>query len=104
MLAMGAGLGAGVGVGNAMGQMTGQMLNTNPMTPPPINQAKTYFVYMNGSQIGGQTLQQLAPYIQQGQANSETLVWCAGMSDWTKISDVPELEGLVPPMVPPPIK
>ena len=104
MLAMGAGLGAGVGVGNAMGQMTGQMLNTNPVTPPPINQSKTFFVYMNGSQIGGQTVQQIASYIQQGQVNADTLVWCAGMSDWAKISEVPELAGLVPPMVPPPIK
>ncbi len=104
MLAMGAGLGAGIGVGTAMGNMTGQVLNTSPVVPPPVNSANTYFIYLNGSQIGGQTVQQIASYIQQGTANGETLVWAPGMDKWVKISDVPELAGLVPPVVPPPIK
>ena len=103
MLAMGAGLGAGVGVGSAMGQMTGQMLNTSPVTPPPVNAVKTWFIYLNGTQIGGQTPQQIATYIQQGAANGETLVWAPGMANWVKISDVPELAQFVAPVVPPPI-
>lgn len=103
MLAMGAGLGAGVGVGTAMGQMTGQVLNTSPATPPPIDAGKTWFIYLNGSQIGGQTPQQIASYIQQGVANGDTLVWAAGMPKWAKIADIPELAQLVAPVVPPPI-
>ena len=103
MLAMGVGLGAGVGVGSVMGQMTGQVLNTAPTVPPPINAAKTYFIYLNGSQIGGQTPQQIASFIQQGMANGETLVWTVGMQNWIRIADVPELAQFVTPVVPPPI-
>lgn len=104
MLSMGVGLGAGVGVGAAMGQMVGQNMNTSPVTPPPITTDKTWFIYLNNSQIGGQTSQQIASYIQQGIANGDTLVWSARMANWSKIADVPELAHLVTPIGPPPIQ
>lgn len=104
MMGMGVGLGAGVGVGNVMGNIAGQTMNTNPVVPPPINTEKTYFIYINGSQIGGQNIQAISNLIQQGSANADTLVWSVGMANWAKIADVPELASLVPPTVPPPIK
>lgn len=103
MIGMGVGLGAGVGVGNLMGNIAGQAMNTNPATPPPLPGEKTYFIYLNGSQLGGQNMQSIANYIQQGAANADTLVWSVGMSNWARIADVPELSGLVPPVVPPPV-
>jgi hypothetical protein len=46
------------------------------------------------------TLQQ---YVQSGQLTRDTLVWKAGMSNWTKAGDVPELSNLFggsPPPLP----
>lgn len=102
LMAMGAGLGVGVGVGNAMGGMAGQMLNTNPVMPPPIPEV-TYHVYVDGKQIAEQTMQQVSTYIQQGIVTSETLVWTAGMTNWSKASEVPDIASLFNSQTPPPI-
>lgn len=100
---MGVGLGVGAGVGNAVANNIGGFMNTNPVTPPPVSTEPTYFVYLNGQQLPGQTIQQISSYIQQGQVNGETLVWAIGMPSWVKLSTVPQLASLVPPIVPPPI-
>lgn len=102
MLAMGAGLGAGMSVGNAMGDIAKQTMNTNP-TPPPIPQQTTYYAYVNGSQMPNLTVQQITSLVQNGLANGDTLVWTAGMANWSKLSTVPELIHLVGSSVPPPI-
>jgi hypothetical protein len=100
---MGVGLGAGVSIGNAVGNNLGGIINMNPNTPPPINPAPTYYVYLNGQQIGGQTIQQISHYAQQGIITADTLVWTPGMTTWAKISTVPQLASLFSPIVPPPI-
>lgn len=100
MMAMGAGLGAGVGVGSTIGSMAGQMINTNPVAPPPI---ATYFVYVNGQQVGNQTQQNIAAMLQQGIINAGTLIWKAGMANWLPLSQVPELANLIQ-QTPPPVK
>lgn len=100
---MGVGIGAGVGIGNAVGNNLSGMINTNPNTPPPIISAQTYYVYLNGQQVGGQTIQQISLYAQQGVVTADTLVWAPGMPAWIKISEVPQLASLVAPIVPPPI-
>lgn len=96
---MGVGLGVGAGIGNAVGNY----FNTNPVTPPPVNFEQTYFVYLNGQQLGGQSVQQIASYIQQGLVTGDTLVWAVGMPAWVKLSSIPQLASLVPPVVPPSI-
>lgn len=100
---MGVGLGAGVGIGNVVGNNLNGMINTNPSTPPPVNPAPTYYVYINGQQFGGQTIQQISLYAQQGVITADTLVWTPGMPAWAKISTIPQLASLVSPIVPPPI-
>ena len=100
MMAMGAGLGAGVGVGSTIGSMAGQMINTNPIAPPPI---AGYYVYVNGQQVGNQTLQNIASLLQQGTINGDTLVWKAGMANWLPLSKVPELANFIQ-QTPPPVK
>lgn len=100
MMAMGAGLGAGVGVGSTIGSMAGQMINTNPVAPPPI---ATYFVYVNGQQVGNQTPQNIAAMLQHGIINAGTLIWKAGMANWLPLSQVPELANLIQ-QTPPPVK
>ncbi len=102
MAAMGAGLGVGVGFGAMAGQMAGQTMNTNP-TPPPMPSQTTYFVYVNGQQLGGQTVQTISALIAQGAVNGETLVWAAGMPAWVKLAQVPELAQLLSAQTPPPM-
>lgn len=103
MLGMGVGLGAGVAAGSTMASMSSQTINTNPASmPPPMQFEKEYYVYINGNQMGGQTASKIRVLIQQGQANGETPVWCAGMSGWAKLKDVPELASLMN-VVPPPM-
>lgn len=103
MIGVGAGIGAGIGLGSTMGSMTNQFMNTNPNTPPPLPQESTYFIFMNGQQLSGQTIQNMAVYIQNGMMNGDTLVWRQGMPQWIKASQVPELASLFNKQTPPPI-
>ncbi len=104
ILTMGAGLGVGLGVGSSLHNMTSQMVNTNPASvPPPIPQATTYFLYINGQQLGNQTIQSIQTMLAQGVINKDTLVWTQGMSTWIPLSQVPELAPLVVQQTPPPI-
>lgn len=100
MMAMGAGLGAGMGMGAALGNMAANTINTNPQTPPPV---MTFFVYLNGQQVGNQTQQNIAAMLQQGTINADTLVWKAGMANWLPLSQVPELASLLNQQTPPPV-
>lgn len=100
------GIGVGMGVGNVMNGLAAQTINTNPapIAPPPIPQEATWFVYVNGQQIGGQTYAQLSALMAQGTINENTLVWKNGMTNWATISAVPELAGIfsqTPPPIPP---
>ena len=98
MMTMGAGLGAGVGIGGQFAQMA-QGINTNPTIPPAI----TFFVYVNGQQVGNQTPQNIAVMLQQGTINADTLVWKAGMANWQPLSQVSELASLLNSQTPPPV-
>ena len=99
------GVGVGMGFGGMMGGMMQQSINTNPApaaaVPPPMPQETTWFVYVNGQQIGGQTISNLAAMKAQGQINENTLVWKPGMANWQTIAATPELAGLMAPTPPP---
>lgn len=97
------GVGVGMGFGGAINAVAGQTLNTSPTAPPPIPQESTWFVYLNGQQLGGQTTANLTALKAQGAIDGSTLVWKAGMANWTPISAVPELANLTatPPPMPP---
>ena len=100
---MGAGFGVGMGVGSTMGNLASQYMNTNPSTPPPMPQEATYFIYLNGQQLSGQTIQNMQIYVQNGMMNGETLVWKQGMPQWAKASQLPELAMLFNANTPPPL-
>lgn len=103
MVAMGAGLGVGVGVGNTVGNMVGNIMNTNPCSPPPITQYKTYYLFLNGNQMPNQTIEQIIGYIRNGMVNGDTLVWTTGMTQWTNLANIPELASYLLQNTPPPI-
>lgn len=102
MIGMGVGLGAGVSAGSAMGNIASQMINTNP-TPPPLNLEKQFYIHVNGSQVGGQTVGNIQTLIQQCVVNGETPVWSTGMPNWVRLKEIPELSALLNNVVPPPM-
>lgn len=96
------GFGVGMGICNVMSGVANNNINTNPqLAPPPIPQETTYYVYVNGQQIGGQTATQIASMRSQGIINDETLIWTVGMANWTPIKSVPSLSATCPPPMPP---
>lgn len=102
MMSMGVGLGAGIGVGNAVGNIAGQYMNTNPMQVPPIPQVTPiYYLAINGQAIPNLTAEDIAAYISQGLANSNTLAWTVGMPNWLPISQIPALATIINNQTPP---
>jgi membrane protease subunit (stomatin/prohibitin family) len=104
------GIGAGVAMGaqmiNAMGGAAG--LGGAPAAgaavPPPVPGAAGFHVAVNGQQAGPFDLAALQQQAASGSLTRASLVWKAGMAQWVKAGEVPELAPLfanVPPPVPP---
>lgn len=112
--ATGLGLGTGVGLGSAVGQMFGQSMQQQqqpaapaaaPAGPPPVPQAVSYFIAVGGQQSGPFDSANLQQQITAGSVTRDTLVWKAGMAQWTKAGDVADISGLFassPPPLPTP--
>lgn len=106
MAGLGAGMGAGMGIGQAMGQVMAGGMGQQPAAqghgaPPPIPQAESFFVAVNGQQQGPFDLATLGNMARGGQLSRESLVWKQGMSGWMAASQVPQLAGLFAGMPPP---
>lgn len=109
----GMGLGMGFGMAQAMaGAMAPQTPPAGPApaapaapaTPPPLPASVSYFAALDGQQAGPFDLEQLRSYVQAGRISRSTLVWCAGMANWTAAGEVADLASLfasVPPPLPP---
>ena len=102
MISMGTGLGVGLGVGSSIGGMASQMINTSPTVQPPAFAECTYFLMINGQQIGNQNINNIKEFIARGLMNGDTMVWKNGLSQWVKASQVNELAPLFIQQVPPP--
>ena len=100
-----AGAGVGLGAGIAMGS---QMMNSMggaaaASSPPPVPGAVSFHVAVGQSQTGPFDLATLRQQAAAGQLTRGSLVWRAGMAQWTKAGEVQELAPLfadVPPPVP----
>ena len=75
----------------------------NTSVPPPIiPQADiSVFVAVSGQQYGPYTLYACKQMVQQGQLNPQSLVWMEGLSAWTPANQVPVLQPLFAPTMPP---
>ena len=111
--AAGAGMGLGAGFamgGNMVSQMGAAQTATNAgvgaaAMPPPLPVAAAFHVAINGQQAGPFDMGTLQGQAGSGSLKRDSLVWKAGMAQWVKASEVPELATLfanVPPPVPPP--
>ncbi|MBB4685049.1 SPFH domain-containing protein [Amycolatopsis jiangsuensis] len=124
----GAGEGLGVGLGMALGQRAAgqqapqgqpqyqqqyqqppsgpqyQQAPAAPPGPPPLPQAEQWYLGAGGQQLGPFDRGQLAQQVSSGTLTRETLVWKAGMAEWTAAAQVPEVAPLLaatPPPLPP---
>ena len=105
------GIGAGVAMGaqmiNAMGGaagLGGGAPAAGASAPPPIPGAVAFHVAVSGQQAGPFDLAALQQQAASGSLTRASLVWKAGMAQWAKAGEVPELAPLfagVPPPVPP---
>ena len=104
--------GMGMGMGFAMAnQMGGAMAQSAPQSggqaqapaaaPPPLPQSKSYHIAVNGQQAGPFDQSTLKTKVQSGELTRDTLVWCAGMANWTKAGEVDDLASLFSAMPPP---
>lgn len=109
-----AGAGVGMGAGFAMANQMAQSFNTNnqtqaqnqnqaQQTPPPINNAITYYVALGGQQAGPFDKVVLKQLVESGQLTRETLVWKSGMAGWESAgaqNDLGDLWMQTPPPIP----
>jgi membrane protease subunit (stomatin/prohibitin family) len=102
----GAGEGLGIGLGMALGQRAagGVQQQQQQASPPPLPPVEQWFVGANGQQLGPFDRGQLAQQVSGGALRQDTLVWKAGMPQWTPAAQVPEMAQLfaaTPPPLPP---
>ena len=101
------GLGAGVAMGaQMMNAMSGAMGGgAGGGMPPPIpGGAPSFHVAVGQQQTGPFDFGVLQQQVASGTLRRDSLVWRAGMAQWSKAGEVPELQGLfaaTPPPVPP---
>ena len=109
--AAGAGMGLGAGFamgGNMFGQMGAAQAAANAggaaaasAMPPPLPTAMAFHVAINGQQAGPFDMGTLQGQAGSGSLKRDSLVWKAGMAQWVKAGEVPELTALFASMPPP---
>ncbi|MFN0284385.1 MAG: SPFH domain-containing protein [Kineosporiaceae bacterium] len=111
----GAGEGIGIGLGMAVGQRMAEQLGrpaagqpapagAAPAPPPPLPAGEQWFLGVDGQQQGPFDTASLAGRAASGGLSPDTLVWKAGMAQWTAAKDVPEVAAMLssaPPALPP---
>ncbi|WP_158880586.1 SPFH domain-containing protein [Rhodanobacter sp. L36] len=99
-----AGMGGDLAMGLAMASNLGNALAGNASHGASSTPTDGYFVALDGQQQGPYSLAQLGPLVQQRKLAANTLVWRAGMSEWTRGADEPAIAQLLsqlPPPLPP---
>jgi membrane protease subunit (stomatin/prohibitin family) len=98
--AAGVGMGMGFGMANQMAQSLSGQAGAQAQTPPPL---PGYYAAIEGKQAGPFLMDVIQQKMMSGEIMKETLVWKAGMSEWTPAAQVPDLAALfkdVPPPLP----
>lgn len=99
--------GMGMGMGFAMAQQMSNAFNKTSNTsgsqaPPPIpNTNMTYFYAVNNQQVGPVTKETLASLIASHTINGQTLIWTQGMTNWSMLQSIPDLQSLLNSTPPP---
>lgn len=104
-----AGSGMAMGMGFGMAQSFGQALGkgdaTDPLAPPPVPPSvqvvKHYFAVVDGQRMGPINLAAVQQLIEDGQLDADTLMWTAGLPDWTAAENILDVNGLLNNQPPP---
>lgn len=94
-----AGGGMAMGMGFGMAQAFGQALtkgdDTDPLSPPPVpdktKEIKHYFAVIDGERVGPINLSAVAEMIAKQQITAETLMWTAGLDNWSAAETLSEV-------------
>ena len=95
--------GVGMGMGFAVAREMAQGLNTQVATPPSVPASVSYYIAVEGKQQGPFTEEQVRQKIQAGDIHRTTLVWYAGLAEWTQAGQVSNLSDIfkhLPPPIP----
>ena len=85
-----------------MNQSMQQMYVPGSIQSMPSSIAQTYFVAINGQQVGPLNDSELSQLISQKIVTKDTLAWMPGMTGWKPIEQVPAILKLVA-LTPPPL-
>jgi membrane protease subunit (stomatin/prohibitin family) len=103
----GAGEGIGLGLGMAVGQRAAAAMaapaagQAAPAGPPPLPTQQQWYLAVNNEQQGPYAVADLGTQVAAGGLTPTTLVWRAGLAQWTQAAQVPELAGLMRTTPPP---
>lgn len=98
--------GLGMGIAQQMVGMMNQYMQqmyipgSIQSMPPPVSH--TYFVAIDGQQVGPLNDSELSQMIAQKKVTKDTIAWMPGMTGWKPIEQVPAILKLVA-LTPPPI-
>jgi hypothetical protein len=98
--------GLGMGIARQMVGMMNQSMQSmyvpGSIQSMPTSIAQTYFVAINGQQVGPLNDTELSQLISQKKVTKDTLAWMPGMTGWKPIEQVPAILKLVA-LTPPPL-
>ena len=98
--------GLGMGIARQLVGMMNQSMQSmyvpGSIQSMPSSIAQTYFVAINGQQVGPLNDSELSQLISQKKITKDTLAWMPGMTGWKPIEQVPAILKLVA-LTPPPL-
>ncbi len=100
--AEGMGLGMGLAMASRMMPGMGGAGGQGVAPPPPPSMGVVWHVAVAGQTKGPYSTEQIAAGIANGEVQSDSLVWTAGMPAWTAAAQVPQLTGYFAAATPPP--
>ncbi|MDX1973299.1 MAG: SPFH domain-containing protein [Candidatus Sumerlaeia bacterium] len=105
---LGASFGLGMGMAGQMANLMGAAMQPQPGAPasgaaswpPPPPMETAYHVAVNGQTAGPFGMAELRARVERGELTRETYVWKAGMANWIRAQEAPELAALfgAPPL------
>ena len=97
--------GLGMGIARQMVGMMNQSMQSmyvpGSIQSMPTSIAQTYFVAINGHQVGPLNDSELSQLISQKKVTKDTLAWMPGMTGWKPVEQVPAILKLVALTAPP---
>ncbi len=107
-----ANLGVGVGAGAALGAQLAEALKptgvpvaapppvASAAAPPPLPGTTQWYLGIAGQRVGPMNPTEVASKLASKEAGPDTLAWRAGLAEWTRVGDIPELGSATPPPLP----